>query len=247
MSSNALYTDLSGYYDLMCADIDYREQCDYVRRLHQLFGNQGKDYLDLACGTGPHLRYFIDSGYTATGVDINQPMLDIAQERCPEAQLLKQDMSSLSIPAKVDLISCFLYSIHYNQSIHTLSDCIASVYRALKPGGMFCFNAVDKNLIDNRAGIKHKLTHGNSEFSFQSSWYYSGQGEQQELRLCIERTTDSKTEIWNDQHSMVALAFQHLEKLLEPYFEIHIFEHDYHKIVPWQKATGNAIFVGIKN
>src|SRR5690606_25060908 len=67
MSSTALYTDLSGYYDLMCADINYREQCDYVRRVHQLFGNQAKGYLDLACGTGPHLRYFIDAGYTATG------------------------------------------------------------------------------------------------------------------------------------------------------------------------------------
>ncbi|MGY2437652.1 SAM-dependent methyltransferase, partial [Escherichia coli] len=26
MSGNALYTDLSGYYDLMCADIDYAAQ-----------------------------------------------------------------------------------------------------------------------------------------------------------------------------------------------------------------------------
>lgn len=32
-----LYTDLSGYYDLMCADIDYPEQSSGVRRLNQLF------------------------------------------------------------------------------------------------------------------------------------------------------------------------------------------------------------------
>ncbi|MFO8142798.1 MAG: SAM-dependent methyltransferase, partial [Marinobacter sp.] len=38
MPPNALYTDLSGYYDLMCADIDYRAQSNGVRRLHQLFG-----------------------------------------------------------------------------------------------------------------------------------------------------------------------------------------------------------------
>ena len=247
MSSNALYTDLSGYYDLMCADIDYREQSDYVRRLHQLFGNQGKDYLDLACGTGPHLRYFIDYGYTATGVDINQPMLDIAQERCPEAQFVQQDIGSLKLPAQMDLISCFLYSIHYNQSLNALTECIASVHKALKPGGMFCFNAVDKTQIDNRAGIKHKITHGDSDFSFQSSWYYSGEGDQQKLQLCIEKTTNGATEIWNDQHPMVALTFQHLQQLLEPLFELHIFEHDYQKIAPWQHASGNAIFVGIKN
>jgi ubiquinone/menaquinone biosynthesis C-methylase UbiE len=60
MSHNTLYTDLSGYYDLMCADIDYLAQSTLVRRLHQLFGNSGVVHLDLACGTGPHVRHFIN-------------------------------------------------------------------------------------------------------------------------------------------------------------------------------------------
>jgi len=246
MSSTALYTDLSGYYDLMCADINYLEQSDYVRRLHQLFGNQGKHYLDLACGTGPHMRHFIDFGYTASGVDINQPMLDIAQARCPEAQFMRQDMSNLKLDSQMDLISCFLYSIHYNQSIATLTDCIASVHSALKPGGLFCFNAVDKSKIDNRAGIKHSLMYDNSEFGFQSNWYYDGKSEQQQLQLSIEKTTNGITETWRNQHSMVALTFQHLQQLLEPYFEVHIFAHDYQKITPWENGSGNAFFIGIK-
>ena len=41
MSHNAIYTDLSGYYDLMCADIDYPAQSQCVQRIHQLFGNGG--------------------------------------------------------------------------------------------------------------------------------------------------------------------------------------------------------------
>ncbi|BBI62566.1 hypothetical protein HSBAA_38720 [Vreelandella sulfidaeris] len=36
MSVNALYTDLSGYYDLMCLDIDYQAQSNAIRRLHQI-------------------------------------------------------------------------------------------------------------------------------------------------------------------------------------------------------------------
>jgi len=247
MSSTALYSDLSGYYDLMCADINYQEQSDYVRRLHQLFGNQGKNYMDLACGTGPHIRHFIDFGYSASGVDINQPMLDIAQARCPEAQFRLQDMRNLDINAQMDLISCFLYSIHYNQSISTLTECIASVHRALKPGGLFCFNAVDKSKIDNRAGIKRNLTQGDRAFIFQSSWYFDGEGEQQQLRLSIEKTTSGITENWSDHHSMVALTFQHLQQLLEPYFEVHRFTHDYHKITSWENGSGNAFFVGIKH
>jgi ubiquinone/menaquinone biosynthesis C-methylase UbiE len=246
MSSSALYTDLSSYYDLMCADIDYLEQSNYVRRLHDLLGNEGNDYLDLACGTGPHLRHFIDFGYTASGIDINQPMLDIAQTRCPEAQFILQDMSKLTVVAPMDLISCFLYSIHYNQSIATLTACISSVHNALKTGGLFCFNAVDKSTIDNRAGIKRHLTQDYSDFSFQSNWYYSGEGERQELQLSIEKTTNGLTENWRDRHLMVALTFQQLQQLLEPYFEVHIFAHDYQKIIPWDGSAGNAFFVAIK-
>jgi ubiquinone/menaquinone biosynthesis C-methylase UbiE len=246
MSSTALYTDLSDYYDLMCADINYQEQSDYVRRLHQLFGNQGKDYLDLACGTGPHLRHFIDFGYRATGLDINQPMLDIAQLRCPEATFIRQDMNSFTVTEQVDLMSCFLYSIHYNADIKTLREAIACAHAALKSGGIFCFNAVDKSFIDNREGIKHSLMHNNSHFTFQSSWHYCGEGDHQELQLCIEKTTGEHIEIWRDKHPMVALTFQYLRELLLPYFEVHIFEHDFNKIVPWGETTGNAIFVGVK-
>ncbi len=107
MSVNALYTDLSGYYDLMCVDIDYQAQSNAIRRLHQLFGNDGTAHLDLACGTGPHVRHFIDFGYASGGLDINQPMLDIAASRCPEAQFTLQDMSTFDVSEPLDLITCF--------------------------------------------------------------------------------------------------------------------------------------------
>ncbi len=97
MSVNALYTDLSGYYDLMCVDIDYPAQSNAIRRLHQIFGNEGKRHLDLPCGTGPHVRNFLDAGFTSSGLDINQPMLDIAAQRCPEAHFSLQDMNSFEV------------------------------------------------------------------------------------------------------------------------------------------------------
>lgn len=246
MSSTALYTDLSSYYDLMCADINYQEQSGYVFRVHQLFGNQGRRYLDLGCGTGPHIRHFIDFGYQSSGLDINQPMLDIARQRCPEAQFSLQDMSNFQVVEQFDLISCFLYSIHYNADIDKLKACIASAYAALKPGGIFCFNAVDKNAIDNSDGIKRTLEHNGSQFMFQSGWYYCGQGDRQLLRLRIEKITENQKACWQDQHHMVAISFQHIKELLQPYFAVHIFEHVYDRIAPWEKATGNAIFVAVK-
>lgn len=245
-SSNALYTDLSSYYDLMCADIDYQAQSQSARRLHQFFGTEGKTHLDLACGTGPHIRHFLDAGYQSSGLDLNQPMLDKAQQRCPEANFMQQNMCDFNLTEPVDLITCFLYSIHYSASIQNLRACIASVFAALKPGGVFCFNAVDKDKIDNSSYVRHSAVFGDSHFVFESGWNYSGTGEKQTLNLSIEKTTADLKQLWQDQHPMVAISFAELEQLLCPWFEVHVLEHNYEKIAAWDKHSGNALFVCIK-
>ena len=246
MSANALYTDLSDYYDLMCADIDYQAQSYFIHRLQQIFGNKGNTHLDLACGTGPHVRHFIDYGYQSSGLDINQPMLDRATIRCPEAQFSLQNMSEFVIPEQVDLITCFLYSIHYCDGINKLADCIKSVHHALKAGCIFCFNVVDKNHIDNDSFLEHSAENAGSLFTFRSGWNYSGSGEKQSLKLSINKATADETFVWHDEHPMVAVSFAQLKEALKPYFEIHVFEHDYEKITPWGESSGNAVFVCVK-
>lgn len=245
-ASTKLYTDLSGYYDLMCADIDYPEQSSGVHRLSQLFGNGGRTHLDLACGTGPHIRHFLDFGYQSQGLDINEPMLTKAKERCPEAEFTLGDMASFAVDQPFDLITCFLYSIHYNRNIDHLKACITSVHNALQAQGVFCFNAVDKNRINNNLFVTHTAEHQGSVFTFSSGWHYRGYGEQQSLKLSITKTTQGVGETWEDEHPMVAVGFEELRQLLEPSFEVHIFEHDYGRIEPWDGESGNALFVCVK-
>ena len=247
MPGNALYTDLSGYYDLMCADIDYRAQSHSAHRLHQLFGNAGKRHLDLACGTGPHVRHFLDAGYKSAGLDINPPMLDKARLRCPEAHFSAQDMCAFTVAEPVDLITCFLYSIHYSATLERLTACIAAAHNALAEGGVFCFNAVDKNHIDNASFVSHAVQHGDSLFGFSSSWSYPGEGERQSLKLRIERTAgEGAMQVWHDEHAMVAVSFAELQGLLERYFEVRVMAHDYQKLVEWDGVAGNALFVCVK-
>ncbi|MBO9493513.1 class I SAM-dependent methyltransferase [Thalassotalea sp. G20_0] len=230
----------------MCADINYQVQSDYVHRLHQLFGNKGTKHLDLACGTGPHVRHFIDMGYQSCGLDINQPMLDIAELRCPEADFVLQDMCDFVARQPVDLITCFLYSIHYSDGIERLRSCIASAHAALNKGGLFCFNAVDKTKISNSSVVSHTAYSDNSHFVFSSGWNYCGTGDKQSLKLSIEKNTVEKRQFWQDEHPMVAIRFNELESLLCPLFEVYTFEHDYEKIIPLSANAGNAIFACVK-
>jgi len=246
MSVDALYTDLSDYYDLMCADIDYQAQSHCIHRLQQLFGNAGSRHLDLACGTGPHVRHFIDAGYSSSGLDINQPMLDKAALRCPQAHFALQDMCSFSVSEPQDLITCFLYSIHYSGGIERLKACIASAHKALEVDGLFCFNVVDKHKIDNSLFAAHTTQHDAAQFTFSSGWHYPGEGEQQALRLRIEKASADETLVWHDEHPMVAVDFVELQMLLQPYFDVHVFEHDYEKLIAWDGQAGNAIFACVK-
>jgi predicted TPR repeat methyltransferase len=246
MSVNALYSDLSDYYDLMCADIDYQAQSHCIHRLQQLFGNAGSRHLDVACGTGPHVRHFLDAGYSSSGLDINQPMLDKAAIRCPQAHFSLQDMCSFSVTEPQDLITCFLYSIHYSGTLERLQTCIASVHGALATNGLFCFNAVDKDKIDSRLFTAHNAQYDDSQFTFSSGWSYAGEGERQALRLRIEKSTAGQTEVWHDEHPMVAVSFVQLQALLQPYFEVHVLEHDYQKLIPWDGESGNALFACVK-
>lgn len=60
----SLYADLSVYYDRFCAEVDYAEQCAFANRAFGCFAaSGGRNYLDLACGTGPHLLHLGDDGF----------------------------------------------------------------------------------------------------------------------------------------------------------------------------------------
>lgn len=86
-----LYADLSAYYDQFCAGIDYAQQCDFTRRAFDCFASSGgRDYLDLACGTGAHIDAMQGYGFHATGLDINVAMLAQARQRCPDAAFVLQ-------------------------------------------------------------------------------------------------------------------------------------------------------------
>jgi ubiquinone/menaquinone biosynthesis C-methylase UbiE len=149
-----LYTNLSAYYDLFCADVEYAGQCAFTNRVFECFAQtDGRQYLDLACGTGAHIPIMQSLGFIATGLDNSAEMLAQAAQRCPDAAFILSDMSAFETADRYDLITCFLYSIHYSHPVCALKQTLKRVYDALQPGGVFIFNAVDIKGITNPATI----------------------------------------------------------------------------------------------
>lgn len=53
----------------------------------------GKTVLDIGLGTGNIAKKLYSEGYTIYGIDFSQSMIDIAQKKMPDANLLKWDFS----------------------------------------------------------------------------------------------------------------------------------------------------------
>lgn len=255
-----LYADLSAYYDQFCAGIDYAQQCDFTRRAFDCFASSGgRDYLDLACGTGAHIDAMQGYGFHATGLDINVAMLAQARQRCPDAAFVLADMAELDAPACYDLISCFLYSIHYNHPLQRLQQTLYSVYAALKPGGVFVFNMVDRRGISGEHLVSTQVdTADGRRLDFRSGWICPTQPDADHsrptmyLQLSIADTAlsadaSSATRVWHDRHNMSAIQIDELQAWLQQTgFDVTLLEHDYSRLRAWDGRSFNVLVVAVK-
>lgn len=81
---------------------DYREG---LRRTRPVSGTR---LLDLGCGAGGFCRLAVDAGASVMGVDASGAMIEIAQERVPEARFHVGDMQVLPFDESVfDVITAF--------------------------------------------------------------------------------------------------------------------------------------------
>ncbi len=246
--SGSLYADLSGYYDQFCAEIDYASQCDFAHRACSLFvTSPARDYLDLACGTGQHMQLMQMHGYTVSGLDNSAAMLAQAAVRCPAAALLLCDLAGFTHASSFDLITCFLYSIHYSHPAAALQQTLQRAWTALKPGGLLLFNAVDARGIRNDEGVVTNITTVDAKLSFQSAWHYRGEGEVLDLYLRITQATATGSRQWQDHHTMTALTVPQLQQMLAACgFQVQLLEHDYSVLRPWDGLSHNVIVAACK-
>lgn len=247
-SSGNLYSDLSGYYDQFCAEIDYATQCAFARRVFDAFAHsQGRQYLDLACGTGQHLLDMQQHDFVPHGLDNSADMLARAALRCPDASLQLCDLAAFEQQASFDLITCFLYSLHYSHPTSAMFQTLERCFAALKPGGMLLFNAVDARGVQNDEGVTTRLQEGGAELRFKSGWRYQGEGEVLDLHLSIARQAGNDTQVWHDHHVMTAVTLPQLQELLERAgFDVTVLAHDYDMLRGWDGTSANAIFVACK-
>ena len=108
------------------------------------FDARPRTILDIACGEGTFAVAMAKKGLRVTGVDRSPQMLEFARERAErenaEVEFLRQDMRSLSLDERFDLVTCWFDSLNYILELEGIQKTFAGVYRALKKAGLFVFD-----------------------------------------------------------------------------------------------------------
>ena len=137
---NEMYSKYAREYD--CAVQDNIYNAHYERpSLQAMVGDvDGKNVLDLGCGSGVYAKYLLDKGATVTSIDSSSEMIDIIKEKFGnKLKAYVQDLS-IGLPKETsesfDIVICPLM-VHY---IDDLSYLFSDIRRVLKNDGFFFFS-----------------------------------------------------------------------------------------------------------
>ena len=136
MQKAKIYSSKANYYDLIYGGKDYQKETQLIyQTISKYKKSKGKELLDVACGTGNHLKYFVDF-YTCEGIDINSELIEIAANKVPNAIFMKADMLNFNLQKKYDIITCLFSAIGYTKTLNNLRKVLKNFYFHLKNGGV---------------------------------------------------------------------------------------------------------------
>jgi SAM-dependent methyltransferase len=92
--------------------------------------------LDVACGTGEHLRHFAGMFGHVEGVELSADMIAVGRRRSPRLALHQADMRSFDLGRRFDAVTCLFSSIGHMRTAADLDAAVARFAGHLNPGGV---------------------------------------------------------------------------------------------------------------
>jgi SAM-dependent methyltransferase len=154
--NDELYDDFYvGYYDEIVRD-GYKTDFEFKEICYTTKPNKKKSkILDIGCGTGNLVKKFVKKGYKIKGIDKSASMVEKANKKHPECDIVKKDaLNSMNHPANsFTHILCTYFTIYY---IKDKLKFFKNAYSWLKPDGTLTLHLVNRdkfNPIINAADI----------------------------------------------------------------------------------------------
>lgn len=128
-----MYKEFAGLYDEFYRSKDYTNE---VRFLNEILSSHGiKSLLDIGCGTGNHLALLEELGYTCSGIDINQEMLEVAKTKMA-GRLECVNMNSFDMQAKYDAVISMFAVFNHNLTLEEAKNTLTCLKKHLRANGI---------------------------------------------------------------------------------------------------------------
>lgn len=130
-----MFTRSAAFYDAIYSFKDYAAESAEVLAI--IGGKQpnAKTLLDVACGTGAHIRYFKEH-FGCVGVDLDSNLLEIARGANPEVEFRQADMRDFDLGRRFDVVTCLFSAIGYAETLEGLGQTARCLFRHVSPGGL---------------------------------------------------------------------------------------------------------------
>ena len=93
------YYKYSDFYDIFNKYRNYNRETRFILNV----AKNKKYLLDLGCGTGTHLNILENLGYSVTGIDKSEEMVNLAKEKV-KSEIIKADILDFKLNEKYDAI-----------------------------------------------------------------------------------------------------------------------------------------------
>lgn len=109
-----MFTESADVYDLVYAQFkNYADESARLANLIRRVNPLCHSVLDVACGTGEHMRHLTAAGFRVDGVDLDERFVQLAARKNVRSRIWCSDMASLSIGEQYDAVLCLFSSIAY--------------------------------------------------------------------------------------------------------------------------------------
>ena len=139
------FQDYAYYYNAFYRDKDYTMEAKQVDELIQKYGNNVKSVINYGCGTGKHDIELAKLGYSCTGIDLSQTMIEVARQNSKEIEnqidFSVADIRTYEPSKKYDAVISLFHVMSYQNSNEDILGAFQSARKALDEGGLFLFDA----------------------------------------------------------------------------------------------------------
>lgn len=207
-----LYQDIAKYYDKIFYWKDYKKEVDFIESFFRKYNLDGKEILDVACGTGSHANEFGKRGYDVTCLDLSEKMLKLAKKKIKNTKFYKADMKNFNLNQRFDAITCLFGSINYNLSSKELESTLGNFYNHLKTKGVCIFDV----WLTKESFRNNKTLDGYSDSQlkiarFMNSFIYGNKGKVISTYLVKD---NRKISFFEDEHMFGLFSNNEIIKLM---------------------------------